>query len=403
MKLIHFIILPLMCIVLTCCTDHKEETATAVKLLEEYSLLEPEKSEDSSFYTAFRRYQNGDSEITDFPFLSFLSQKDNEKNPIPKRVWMAFIDAGADVNAEYVGSKDTPLCLASRRGDDELVEALLDAGADVNGEDAYGRTPLHEATATRSAAVGSAAVVKALIAAGANVNAKTAGGWTPLHAAGSEAVVKALLAAGADVNAKNKKLSAAGMFPVFPGDTPLHCAADGFREDCEAVVKALLAAGADTNAKNEEGETPLHRAAAREQEAVVKALIAAGADVNAKDSGGGTPLHAAGSEAVVKALIAAGADVNAKDSGGETPLHAAGSEAVVKALIAAGADVNAKDKDGWTPLHWSARVGNEAKVKALVAAGADVNAKNKDGQTPLYWTDYACESIRNLLKAAGAK
>ncbi len=178
MKLIHFIILPLMCIGLAYGTDHKAETAAAVKLLKERAILKqdsmPGQSEDSLFYTAFRKYQKGEAKITDFPFLSFLAQKDDKKNPIPKQVWTAFIHAGADANAVYHRSLETPLSHASRRGDYDVVKALLDAGADVNAKDAEGCTPLHWA-----AREGHEAVVKALITAGADANAKNANGDTP--------------------------------------------------------------------------------------------------------------------------------------------------------------------------------------------------------------------------------
>ena len=54
----------------------------------------------------------------------------------------------------------------------------------------------------------------------------------------------------------------------------------------------------------------------------------------------------------MKVLVEAGGDVEAKDEDGETPLHWAAAEGhvyVIRALVAAGADVEAKNKDGKTP------------------------------------------------------
>ena len=50
---------------------------------------------------------------------------------------------------------------------------------------------------------------------------------------------------------------------------------------------------ADVSVTDNNGETPLHRAAAGGHMDIVKLLVASGADVNAKTNRGGTPLHSA--------------------------------------------------------------------------------------------------------------
>ena len=114
-------------------------------------------------------------------------------------------------------------------------------------------------------------------------------------------------------------------------------------EGDQKSVNALLAKGADVNAIGEDGDTPLHQAAAMGHLDTVDSLLAAGAEVDARDCCGSTPLHKAaerGYLAVVKFLINQGAEVNVANDLRSTPLHEAaanGHLATVEALLAAGA------------------------------------------------------------------
>jgi len=63
---------------------------------------------------------------------------------------IALLASGADVNAKGKYSGWTPLMLAARKGDIELVNFLLSNGADVNAKsDVQNRTPLMEAVRNR--------------------------------------------------------------------------------------------------------------------------------------------------------------------------------------------------------------------------------------------------------------
>jgi uncharacterized protein len=75
---------------------------------------------------------------------------------------------------------NTPLNLASKRGNLEEVEALLAAGANIEAEGEMGDRPLHDA-----AMEGHVTVVKRLLAAGASPNVKDDHGFTPRSLADS--------------------------------------------------------------------------------------------------------------------------------------------------------------------------------------------------------------------------
>ena len=104
----------------------------------------------------------------------------------------------------------------------------------------------------------------------------------------------------------------------------------------------------------------IHEAAGRGDVEEIQALLKSHPElINSKDENGDTPLHAAAAwtnRDVVSLLLAHKADVNARDNLGATPLHGAalqGRTDVVELLLANGADVNAKDKTGGTALRWA--------------------------------------------------
>ena len=182
-------------------------------------------------------------------------------------VCQALLTAGADPND---GSrKQSPLHLATERGDDEAVRMLIDAGldppADQEKTDTHRCTPLLRACDT-----GHETVARTLIDAGANTDARECTlQSTPIHVAatkGHVGVVLALLQHGVLHNISLHNAT------DRHGQSPLYVAAgnDVFLEEHEAVVRALIDVGADANQRTHAGSTPLHGAAYYGHASVVK-------------------------------------------------------------------------------------------------------------------------------------
>ncbi|XP_065186758.1 ankyrin repeat domain-containing protein 11-like [Sycon ciliatum] len=112
---------------------------------------------------------------------------------------------------------ETPLHVASIRGDTEMVVALLERGADVSLKDNAGWTPLHEACSN-----GHLEIVQELLEAGAPVNVAGYNKDRPLHDAASYGhlgIIRELLKYGANPELCNATGECAADYAVSVGHT----------------------------------------------------------------------------------------------------------------------------------------------------------------------------------------
>jgi ankyrin repeat protein len=225
--------------------------------------------------------------LKDHPWLVSI---DNIRGPTPlllavkcgeRNVVELLIANNADVKAKTINGW-TPLHLAAQKGRSDMAELLLNKGAIIDAKDSLGLTPLHWA-----AAQGHKDVAVLLLANKAEVNAKDAYGYTPLHwaaEAGCKDVSELLLGKGAEINAKsngkgrmpfgiasvNDDYAVVQSLRVMNGGfAPLHLAA---REGHADLVELLLAKGAETNVENNDGKTPMKVAAEKGHKDVIKLL-----------------------------------------------------------------------------------------------------------------------------------
>lgn len=178
------------------------------------------------------------------------------------------------------------------------------------------------------------------------------------------------------------------------GMTPLHLAAA--RNEMSDVLKLLKRRNADINVRTKFDETPLHEAAKSNYGCnnfkVMKLLMERGADVNALDISGLTPLFFLVKNAnvhTIELFLSFKADVKALDDEGKNLLYFASSwnayPGVIQFLVDSGLDVNHRDDEGKTPLHWACEVGPGIlkNLKTLLYNGANVHAVDDFGNTPL--------------------
>jgi ankyrin repeat protein len=134
-----------------------------------------------------------------------------------------------------------------------------------------------------------------------------------------------------------------------------------------------LVESVNVNARlGEQGDTALHRAAARGQAEAVKLLLERGAEVDAVDDEGTTPLLGAtyrGHHEVVKLLLEQGAAVDAQEMRFRVSAltHAVGrnDRELVRLLLNYGANPLLKSADGRTPLD-RAEANGAADIVALL-------------------------------------
>lgn len=212
-------------------------------------------------------------------------------------------------------SLDSPVCVASGKGNQELVARMLRAPrtqpkiklpSGVLGQCLW--------SAARS---GNVELVEFWLNRGADPKAqppKTKDWTLELSLLGS-----GILSGNPEMLDKLLNLKLDVHAPVIEGQPLLIFALERGGSHATEMVAELVKAGADVNARGHLGETPIF--AANHTPDAVKILLAAGADLEARNDNGDTALiRYAFMEPMVRELLADGANPTAVDKRGETPL-----------------------------------------------------------------------------------
>jgi ankyrin repeat protein len=243
------------------------------------------------------------------------------------------VEHSQDVNARGFAKKETPLYVASRRGEGDVARVLLEHGADAEIQDDDKLTPLH-----RASEEGHAKVARVLLDHGVNTEARDSLKQSPLLLASEKGhleVARLLLEHGADTEARAHK-----------GNPLLHASNRGHVE----LVRFFLKHGARANVLNAEGRTPLHLASEYGNLETARVLLEHGVDANAQDADNITPLHLASRPMhglrerypdIIRLLLQYKSDIHARDNRGNTPFMRAtarGDETMMQLLLECGAE-----------------------------------------------------------------
>ncbi len=250
----------------------------------------------------------------------------------------------------------------------EIVEFLLKNGANIMAMNSVDMTPLHLA-----ARDGQTEVVRFIVEMGSDISERVIDDVlyvARMSVHSNEAIYKMIY----DYRLKIVRPSVDSSDDV--NEVLLVSAENG---DLASVVKALEA-GADPDVMDGRGMRPLLWAALRGHFEIVKHLLDHGADLHKTNTADWTALMEAsmgGHLEIVKLLLERGADVNAKTFvSGTALMFSAGNGhiEVVKSLLSHGADHTiridgAEDDDGMTALDYARRFGRWDIVELLETLG----------------------------------
>ena len=215
--------------------------------------------------------------------------------------------------------------LAAQNGHKGMLKVMIEKGVDVNlMEDApaeSGTTPLHVACK-----YGQWEIVKLLMAAGADDTLKNAKGETPAHCACALAnrILGDDLTSQQRLNVLNelKNLD----LPGENGMTPLMQIQLLNHSTAKELLPMLIKRGVDVNRTDNNGMTALMYAADHSNKDTIKVLIQAGADINQTDNEGNAALYYSldsGDAGLARYLIKKGANYNQPNNQGKTPVQIA--------------------------------------------------------------------------------
>ncbi|KAF5632082.1 hypothetical protein F52700_6601 [Fusarium sp. NRRL 52700] len=311
------------------------------------------------------------------------------------------LDAGVDIDAKD-DDGETPLVMATRARNLEMMQWLLDNHAAVNAQDNKGQCAVHKVVNNHfyndDAEGKLEPMLQLLHAHGAGFNTRDLEGNTPLFSAVQNNPVHVLKALCYTLLHQLLEMNY-GLLELEP---------------TSKIIDWLLDSGHSIESRSTSGETPLLIAVSHHGPEIARLLASRGADLNARNHRGQTALfkcidhygEADQKLEMVRTLIELGAIVNDPLGHGDDITQAAMrySCKIFDLLVAEGLNVNIPDKDGAVPLIDAISRNDKTLTSRLLNAGADVTASNSKGKTALHKAA-SSGSVENaeLLVSRGAR
>ncbi|XP_075218628.1 uncharacterized protein LOC142323194 [Lycorma delicatula] len=293
------------------------------------------------------------------------------------------ITKGGNINRHYFDG--SPLMLAMKRNDTEIISRLINSGADINVRDKHGNNPVFYSIIYGN----DQEIINLLIDKGADVNKINKHynqRWFSIDLKKNDRneYIFKLIPNRSSLNVKDHQ---GKTFLIYAIELNMN----------KNIILDIISKDANINVVDNKGFTPLIYAINNQCDFdVIINLLEHGANVNLSDKEGTSPLihafHSSNYKELIKIFYNYGADINACDGNGRTllthVLQHVNDKELVDFLIENGADINAGDNKGLSPLMYAVihyKECNEETIIRLVKNNANVNAVDEDGGTALFY------------------
>lgn len=279
----------------------------------------------------------------------------NEELESVKNLVSFFQSEPSFVSGSYGNTKTTPLHLACKNSNFDIVLYLLEQNADVDKQNTLGNTPLH--IAIENGQQKSFSIAKLLIEWGASINIMNRNKLKPLD------------------DHKNKEfcLHLQELHDYWQITRPrlVKCDVDLIKSILTVKDDSFLGRLSTLRSRCANGDTLLHIAARHNLLDLITQFFVLDVDINVLNDEFETPLHLASSKKALSILIEYGGNIFLTDIDQNTPIHTLFNQKEVdcesiRILVNEGVDILQRNSDNYTTIHSAAATGKVNAIETLL-------------------------------------
>jgi serine/threonine-protein phosphatase 6 regulatory ankyrin repeat subunit B len=278
---------------------------------------------------------------------------------------------GANVNYQEIGTLWSPILIATKEENLEIIKLLAHKGADLDKGDRFGTTAVHFAAERENIEI-----IEFLIQKHCDINKCNKFKQTAMHLAVQAQAhdsIKFLLDNGANLHAEDIHRDTPAHYLIILAKKQENVSKDktNLTNILVEELEFLRENGADLSLENSSGKSALDNL-----EEYFDAETALGENL----------LTAIRSKIVSKVnyLVDKGANINyAEIESGRQPIHhaaIAGNLEILQLLLDKGVNPSSQDKYGSTAIDYAIELGNQEVVDFLITQGIEVNSQDKNGK-----------------------